>query len=274
MVNKSINKMKRVLLALSLLTAFTVSAQSGTIVVEGTYYGKNLYVQNPFASSGVGFCTIEVQVNGQTTTDEINSSAFEVDLSFFQLELGSPVEVKIRHRDDCKPQVLNKEDLSPRPTFEVQAMKVDKDGKLFFVTSNETGALPYTLQQFRWNKWVDVTTIDGLGNPEKNEYIFQIPSIHSGENRFRLKQDDPAGKPRLSFETKYRSPLPPVTFADPGDGKKAGDKISFSASTMYEIYDEFGRIVDKGISKTVDVSKLGKGTYYVNFDNTFASFRK
>ena len=50
------------------------------ILLEGTYQGKNVYVQNPFASSGVGFCVYEVRVNDQVTTDEIGSSAFEIDL--------------------------------------------------------------------------------------------------------------------------------------------------------------------------------------------------
>lgn len=264
--------MKRIFLVLSLVTVGVANALAGTIIVEGNYYGKNLYIQNPFASSGVGFCTIEVQINGQTTTDEINSSAFEVDFSFFQLEIGAPVEVKIRHRDDCKPDVLNEEDLHPRPTFEIQAMKVDKSGLLYFATTNETGTLPYTLQQYRWNKWVDVGTIEGKGNPEKNEYEYQIPTIHSGENRFRLKQDDPSGKPRYSFDTKYRSPLQAPSFEQ--EGKRVDDKISFSASTMYEIYDEFGRIVAQGVGKSADVSKLGKGVFYVNYDNTFGTFKK
>ena len=47
-------------------------AMAGNIVLEGNYQGKNLYVRNPFAGSGVGFCTFEVTVNGSVTTDEWN----------------------------------------------------------------------------------------------------------------------------------------------------------------------------------------------------------
>ena len=43
---------------------------------------------------------------------------------------------------------------------------------------------------------------------------------------------------------------------------------------MYEIYNGFGNIVAKGIEKSVDVSKLDKGSYQVNFDNTFGEFKK
>jgi len=258
------------LLAVTAFSALTASA--GVIVLEGNYQGKNIFVQNPFASSGVGFCVYEVTINGQTTTDEINSSAFEIDFSFFQLPLGCPVDLTIKYKDDCKPKVLNSEVLKPMATFDIDAMAITKEGTLVFSTKNETGSLPYTVEQFRWNKWVDVGTVQGKGSPDLNKYEFQIGTIHSGENKFRLKQIDASGKPRYSFDTKYRSPLPPVTFSDAG--KKVGTSISFSDKTMYEIYNAYGNIVDKGISKTVDVSKLDKGNYQVNFDNTFGEFKK
>ena len=69
--------MKKIFFGL-LITLFAFQANAtGVIVLEGHYQGKNLYVQNPFAGSGVGFCTFEVTINGEVTTDEVNSSAFE-----------------------------------------------------------------------------------------------------------------------------------------------------------------------------------------------------
>src|SRR3954471_6660023 len=84
-------------------------SQSNVIVLEGNYQGKNLYVQNPFGSGGVGFCVTEVKVNGNITTDEIPSSAFEIDMKPHKLNIGDKVEVKIFHKEDCKPKVLNPE---------------------------------------------------------------------------------------------------------------------------------------------------------------------
>ena len=264
--------MNKVYSLLTVLALSVLSASAGVIVLEGNYQGKNIYVQNPFASSGVGFCVYEVTINDQTTTDEINSSAFEIDFSFFQLALGSKVEVKIKYKDDCKPKVLNAEVLKPMATFDIDALAVSKEGVLIFNTKNETGSLPYTVEQFRWNKWVDVGTVQGKGSPDINKYEFQIGTIHSGENKFRVKQVDASGKPRYSIETKYKSPLPPVTFNDAG--KKVSTSVSFSDKTMYEIFNAYGNIVQKGIDKSVDVSKLDKGSYQVNFDNTFGEFKK
>jgi len=263
--------MKKLLfLSLFVFPAFATSA--GVIVLEGNYYGKNLYVQNPFASEGVGFCTFEVLVNGQTTTDEVNSSAFEVDLSFFQLELGSSVEVKIKHKDDCKPRVVNPEVLKPISTFDVGSIGITREGLLKLSTKNETGALPFVVEQFRWNKWVEVGEFEGKGSPQPNDYEFQLATIHKGPNRFRVKQVDQRGKPRYSFETKTNSTVAEITF-QPGDGKKAADAINFSESTFYEIYNAYGNIVSSGIAKRVDVSGFEKGTYYLNYGTTTAKFK-
>jgi len=265
--------MKKQLVLPLFLMLFAFPSMAGTILLEGNYHGKNLYVQNPFASEGVGFCTFEVKVNGQTTTDEINSSAYEIDLSFFQLNLGSPIEIRISHKDDCKPKVVNPEVLKPMSTFEISSMGISKKGMLAITTTNETGKLTYTIEQFRWNKWVEVGDFEGKGSPEKNTYEIQLTTIHKGQNRFRVKQTDHRSKPRYSFESKVNSPLPEITF-QPGDGKKVSDAINFSDATLYEIYNAYGNIVAKGVSKRVDVSGLDKGTYYLNYGTSTGTFKR
>lgn len=264
--------LRKQLLSLTVVL-FSMPVWAGTILLEGNYHGRNLYVQNPFASEGVGFCTFEVKVNGQVTTDEINSSAFEIDLSFFQLELGSPVEIRISHKDDCKPRVVNPEVLKPMSTFEVASIGISKAGVLEMTTTNETGKLPYVIEQFRWNKWVEVGEFEGKGNPEKNDYEVQLTTVHAGQNRFRVKQKDHRAKPRYSFEAKLNSPLPEITF-QPGDGKKVDDAINFSDNTLYEIYNGYGNIVAKGVGKRVDVTGLEKGVYYLNYGTQTATFKR
>ena len=105
------------ILILSLIFSIKGFAQGGVIILEGNYQGKNLYVQNPFGSGGVGFCVTEVLVNGNITTDETNSSAFEIDFKPHKLAIGEKVEIKIKHKEDCKPKVLNSEVLKPKSTF-------------------------------------------------------------------------------------------------------------------------------------------------------------
>src|SRR3954463_12316215 len=102
--------MKKLITTLFLFL-FINSINSATLVVEGKYQNKNLYVQNFFGGSGVGFCAFEVKVNGNITTDEVNSSAFEIDLASLKLKYGDKVTVEILHKDGCMPKVLNVEDL-------------------------------------------------------------------------------------------------------------------------------------------------------------------
>jgi len=267
-------KMKKILFAIISLCVSTTGFATGVIVLEGNYQGKNLYVQNPFAGSGVGFCVQEVRVNGNVTTDEITSSAFEIDFRNLQLKVGDKVEVKITHKDDCKPKVLNPEVLKPKSTFEVISMSVDKDFTFKWTTKGETGKLAYTIEQFRWNKWVKVGEVEGNGTPEENSYSFKV-APHSGKNQFRVKQVDYTGQPKLSKTVDFMSSAPEVTFTP----AKVSKEIGFLAGTtpvetMFEIYDQFGNIVKKGFASTVDASNLAKGAYYLNYDNKMGEFIK
>ncbi len=262
--------MKKVLLLITSFISTTFICFAGNIILEGNYQGKNLYVQNPFAGTGVGFCVQKVEVNGQVTTDEINSSAFEIDFNNYQFKIGDKVTVKITHKDDCKPKVLNPEVLKPKSTFEVTTMKLDGDGSLKWNTKNETGKLPFIIEQYRWNKWVKVGEMDGKGIGDNNEYVFKISTLHTGENQVRLKQVDYTSQPRYSKPVKFVSTQPEITYTP----VKVAKDITFSAETLYEIYDQYGNVVKKGFGKTIDCGNLAKGVYYLNYDNKTAEFIK
>jgi hypothetical protein len=254
-----------------------IEAQGGVIILEGNYQGKVLYVQNPFGPGGVGFCVTEVKVNGNITTDETNSSAFEIDLKAQGLKIGEKVEVKILHKDGCKPKVLNPEVLKPKSTFEIVSMTADKDGTLKWSTKSETGKLTFVIEQFRWNKWVKVGEVEGAGTAANNEYSFKIVP-HSGKNQLRVRQTDYSGQPRVSKPVDFTSDVSELEYGP----AKTSKLISFfvkgkedrSIETMYEIYDQYGNIVKKGFGSKVDVSNLPKGGYYLNFDNKMGEFVK
>ena len=257
--------MKRLhLLTLAILVGLTSFSFAGTIVLEGNYMGKNIFVKNPFGGAGVGFCAFEVTINGKLSPDEVNQSAFEIDFENQNLKIGDKVIVNIKHKDDCAPEVLNAEVLKPKSTFNVTKMTVNKEGVLEWNSENENGKLDFIVEQFRWNKWVKAGEVSGEGTPGVHKYSFKI-SPHSGENKFRVKQVDYTGKPRLSKKSaKYISSSPKITL----DGEKFKGTINFKGGeTKYEIYDRFGSIVKRGFGQTVDIKTLEKGTHYVSFDN-------
>ena len=245
----------------------SMSLHAGTIMVEGTYQGKNLYIQNPFTSSGIGFCSTDIFVNDIRATDETQSSAFEIDLSVFKFKIGDKVIVKIRHRDDCAPKILNPEALKPSVTFELVSAKADESGYLKWITKNEGGPLPFIIEQYRWNKWNKVGEIPGKGGPEQNAYSLKV-SLNSGENKFRIQQTDFKGPHYIGKDIVYKSKIQPIGFYP----IKATKDLNFSGETMYEIYDQFGKLVKKGAGLKVDVSSLPQGPYYLNFDNKTENF--
>lgn len=261
--------MKKIFSLIILSFLISLTSYSGEISLDGVYQGKNLYIMNPFASSGVGFCIYEVTVNGQVTTDEINSSAFEIDLSVYQFTVGDKLLVKIKYKENCQPKVLNPEVLKPKSTFKLTTIKVGRDEMLNWSTTNESGSLTYTIEQFRWNKWVKLGTVEGTGNVGANSYSFKI-NAHSGTNRYRVKQVDYTRKPRYSKEVSFRSMKPEVTFSP----AKPSTEIVFTGETMYEIYDYYGNLVLKGKGTKIDISGLKKDDYFLNYDTKTETFKK
>jgi hypothetical protein len=258
----------RQLLLLFILTFFQWSATAGQIELRGTYQGENLYVKNPFSVTGVGFCVYEVTVNGMTTTDEINSTAFEIDLAVFGFTLGEQVVVSINYKEGCLPRVLNADVLNAKASFEIEEFKM-QGNNVVWKTRNETGALPFIVEQFRWNKWVAVGQVDGVGVEGVHAYSAPV-RLHAGENRFRIRQTDSRKSSKVSAELVHNSSKEPVNFAIvSGNGP-----IEFSSPTMYELYDSYGRIVVKGYGKSLKIDELEKGWYYLNYDNQLDMFRK
>lgn len=251
------------------LTFALFNLKASVLIVEGKFQNKNIFIQNSFGGNGVGFCATEIKVNGKITTDEVNSSAFEIDLTAMNIKPGQKVVIEISHKNDCMPVVLNPEVLKPRPTFEVVSMNINSAGILKWTAKNESGSLPYIVEQFKWNKWVYVGEIQGLGNPENHDYAFQILT-HSGENKFRVKQVGLSSSPKVSSAVIINSTVDKPFFMITKDNKF----IQYTNETAFEIYDAFGTIVKKGFGKETDIQNLTKGKYYLCYDNQVSEFDK
>jgi hypothetical protein len=263
-------RLKNKLLFLLLLVPF-ISFAGQVIVLEGNYQMRNIYVSNKILSSGVGYCITNVLVNGEVSTDEINSEAFEIDLSLFNFSIGDPVSVEIHFRDNCQPDIINPLALKPQATFKTDEIAFN-DNVIMWEASNESGSLPYRVQQFKWNKWVTVGEVEGKGTTGPNKYKFKVNPV-TGKNRFRVIQKSGDGRTKVSPEVAYDLNGSAVVF----EYDKKQDQVVFSGETSYEVYDGYGRIIKKGYGKSIDVADLEKGKnniYYINYDNTFAEFRK
>lgn len=250
------------LVFLSLFIIVSSLAQAGNIILEGRYQGRNIFIINSISSDGVGYCVYEVTMNGLVTSDEINSQAFEIDLSIYNLKEGDPVTVVIKHKDGCTPKVLNRGALEPSPTFVCSKIECGTDGQLNWETTGEMGKIPFLIQQFKWNKWVTVGEVMGNGTKTKNNYKFQT-QLTSGNNKFRVAQKSYEGDLRKSQSCEVISNTAAVTFKY----DKKLKVINLSSETSYELYNVYGQIVKRGRGVSVDCSTLAKGEYFLSYDN-------
>ena len=251
-----------------------LSVSYADMSIEGRYQGKNLYVQSPESEDGFGFCVNKVSVNGEPSTESPQTSAFQIDMSEFNVKVGDEVLILIEHEEGCKPKLLNPEVLLPKSTFVLEEMSCTPEGTLTWSTTNESGALDFIVEHYKWNKWVRVGETKGKGGKELSEYMFKL-SPHSGENTVRVAQIDNSGKKRVTKSVTFVN----TSIPSPSLKSSTGDLIEFIAndkpvSTKYEIFDIFGNIVKKGKSTVVDCSGFKPGIYHVNFDNKHEKFVK
>jgi hypothetical protein len=247
--------------SLALVLSLVSSALSEVVIISGIYQGKDLYVQNPMTADSSGHCVFEVLVNGQITADQLNSASFAVDLAIWKLNAGDALEIVLRCKENCEVKILNPEVIYPSSTFEITSLTVSTTGEMEWSTEKETTPLNFVIEQFRWNKWINVGEVKGLGKLETCRYNFSV-NLHAGTNTIRIYQLDHKGQ-HSSEEYKVESAYPEVKIKS----LKVSDAIEFSSITQYEVISEFGALVTSGRGQTINTTKYTKGKYYVNFDN-------
>ena len=247
-----------VLISCCLMPSMMSGQQS--IELGGLYQGENLLVVNEPSADGVGFCCYEVRVNGLITADEVNSHAFEVDLSSLGLPLGKGVSIRLKHRSGCAPRILNPEVVLPSPGFQLVDFKAAPSGEVTWTTIDEHGRMPFVLQQFKWGKWVDVVRLDGRGGPEEQIYTALVQPIR-GENLLRLTHLAPDGTLEVKGEARFQGDVPEVTM----EYDVKAQVLTFSRSTQYELVDAFGTVVLSGVGREATLRYLARGEYFANF---------
>lgn len=256
-------KKQLILMAVAFLGSFSLKADHKVLLIEGQYQNKNVYVSNAISDNGIGFCAYEVRVNGEITTDQINSSAFEIDLTTRKLSQGQTVTIQIFHKEGCVPKVLNANVLKPMPTFQTKVITLDEAGTLKWTTTNESGSLTFDVEQYKWNKWIKVGEVQGIGTANENNYEFKVTLV-SGENKFRVIQKGNLGKTEKSPAAQTVSTVEKPNMK----WEKKSKTVVFTSATGYEVYDMYGQIRKKGYDTKIDMSNLSKGEYYISYDNT------
>ena len=258
--------MRKLFFLILLIHLTHAHAQDVEMKLNGIYLGKNIYVQNPPVDTSGHFCVTKVVVNGEQIHFE-NSSAFVVQLDSLHLKNGDSLQVSIFHSHGCMPKILNNDDDIPLGTVDFISIEADSNGLVRWKTKNELHRLPFVIESFQWNKWVKVGEVDGKGGSDLNDYSFQIPYPHSGENKIRVKQVSISGIPRISHSTTFTSKVRKVKILDIHCGLA---EVNFNENTMWELYDHYGNLLKIGPGNVIDMKSLPQGGYFVNYDNETA----
>lgn len=244
-----------------------VNVTFGQIELSGVYKGKNLYVQNPFAGDMQHFCTEKVFINNEERMVNVQSSAFEIDLSY--LKLNDPIRILIVHSNNCKPKILNPQVIRDESSdFQFVSFTAETNTLNWSTKGEEPGGKLF-IQQFVNGKWLTIKEMVSNGAIGLHNYNEKI-NHHSGLNKYKIKYLDTHGKVVYSRIEEYTSTEEPVTFYP----TRVSTSITMSRAVPYEIMDSYGNIVKKGNGDKIDCTELKTGFYYLNMNNQTEKFLK
>lgn len=157
-------------------------------------------------------------------------------------------------------------------TFSVETFFIKEDAGTGFVcwtAKEEHGSLPYVVEQYIYDKWVQVGQIDGIGTPTPNSYSVPV-TLNSGENKFRVRQKGYDKMSRFSNAISYYSKKQPVTYRVTEDNQT----LIFSTDTYFMVYNPYGAIVKQGYGNSLNIADYPRGYYCLIYDNKLGGFEK
>ncbi len=244
-----------ILLALFPLQLFS---QIQEMLVSGVYRGANLYVQNPTGGSGIGFCIDSVWINDSLFKYE-QSSAFELPFDKIGLKDGDSVTIRINHWQDCLPKLITAG--TDFRWTEIQESSIVNGREIRWTTRGDVLMRCYSVQQYRWNKWIPVK--DTCGASKSFSVQLKRSDKHSGMNKYRVVMRD-----LLAGTRDYSNPLHYQSGMDSVSYELNGNTVVFSDSTRFEVFDTHGNVVDRGVSDKINLREYnGYDGYFLNFDN-------
>lgn len=262
-----IKAMKGIFLNIFVCFFIVNSVNSQEILIEGNYWNKNLYLYNPMPSNNS--CVKYIIVNNKVVDSLFTSNSIIIDLKNLGLQYGDNLVLLIQHDENCEPIISNPDAVKPTSELIVESFKYTRrSGLLQWDIADFDKGKTLELEQYLWGKWIKALD---LGLTDTMGVSTFSPMLISKLNLFRIKQYDPNNKTYTYTKSiKVRTGNKNVLL----EKIKVSDKLVFSEMTHYEIYTADGTLLMSGIAKDVDVSKLTKGDYWINFDINTAVFKK
>ncbi|MGK7394282.1 MAG: T9SS type A sorting domain-containing protein [Candidatus Cyclobacteriaceae bacterium M3_2C_046] len=263
----SVAKTICVSVALFFLSVAGYQTQAQEIMLTGIYQGKNLYIQNPLSEDKINFCTRNVFVNGHQVIDHPKTSAFEVNLSAFNV--NDTVNIRIEHHPNCAPKVINPQVIRAKSQFQFLSVQAENNLLRWF-TKGENSPGYFMIEEYLEDKWIIVKSVNAIGSSENHQYKLQLDP-GQGLSKFRIKYMPQDGNSFYSQIVEINlNEESPVTFYP----TRVTDKITLSRETDYEVLDSSGNSIVKGSGSEINLEELTTGLYYLNIENKTEKFFK
>lgn len=241
------------LLIIIIFLICSITSQASEIVITGLYKGKDLYLRNPYFAEEE-FCIQSIILNEVEVIKRPRVAAVRLDLSGFKI--NDKLEITIVHAEGCQPEILNPGDLIFTREFSFESTQVNAK-EIAWSSRNETEEAIFILErrtEYGWEKVAEEKPQTGLST---NSY--RIPITHkSPQNLYRIAYVR-GEKKTYSPNMEYFADEEPITFSP----VNASNKITFSRSAFYEVYDLEGNQIMKGTAKEIIVFPLKKGKYFL-----------
>lgn len=257
-------------MTLVFVSVFAINLFSAEVEFSGTFYEQNAYIKNP--TLGSGFCINEVLINGTKAKADLNTGVVVVDFVANGLKFCDKFDLIVKYAGDDKPELINPKAFVSSSTFELVSAKIEPSAEaydLVLTIKGEAAPLPFYIEHYRGDKWVNSGVFQGKGGSAEKTYTIPFPGL-VGENRIRVYQVDNDGMKEREKEVTVMSPKTSAVVV-----KKiiSGKEIIFSGVTEYKVVDELGNTKLHGMSNVVNISSLDKGKYFLVYEDVFKKFK-
>lgn len=248
-----------ILILLSFFSTLDVYQDASTTQLAGVYQGRTLFIQNSYDPILKEFCVKGVLLNGRVLNLNYKSSAIKID--FKQIDIHSPVTIKISHREACDPTIINPDAIFFHSVFSFEEIQVSDSLISWKTVGEKEGDGRYSIEYIEGGLWTEQNSIAAKGKFEGVSYSY-APKVSVGSNKFRIKYTFPSGDFLYSRELDLHFHPDPVTFHP----TVTDSKVLFSRTAYFQIYDAGSTQVLDGTGAEVDVSRLPRGDYVIYFD--------
>jgi len=253
-----------ILLVLHPLGIYAQAVQQ-KVVFEGTYQGSDISVKNAFMPKSNSYAIKKILLNNQNLSFKQNKV---IAISLSHLKNGQYISLVITYIGNIKPKLTNYEAIQSPSTYKLISLRVGDDW-VKLTTQNETSQEPFILERYAYNKWIKVASLKGQGPAGFSNYTFDVEHF-SGENKYIVKQRGLNRRYRITPPVIYHSDKKPITFYP----ERVDHSIFLSRMADYQIFDQYGRLIKKGIEHQIPLVRLKPGVYYLYVDGQVKRFYK